>query len=53
MNVWGIDTSCDDTAVAVVADGRVIRSSVIMSQTRRLRSGVVRRANAPGPVPTP
>ncbi len=34
MNVLGIDTSCDDTAVAVVADGRVIRSSVIMSQTR-------------------
>jgi len=32
MNVLGIDTSCDDTAV--VADGRVIRSSVIMSQTR-------------------
>ncbi len=34
MNVLGIDTSCDDTAVAVAADGRVIRSSVIMSQTR-------------------
>ncbi len=34
MNVLGIDTSCDDTAVAVVSDGRVIRSSVIMSQTR-------------------
>jgi len=34
MNILGIDTSCDDTAVAVVAEGRVIRSSVIMSQTR-------------------
>src|SRR5689334_16503135 len=32
MNVLGIDTSCDDTAVAVVADGRHIRSSVIASQ---------------------
>ncbi len=34
MNVLGIDTSCDDTAVAVVTDGRVIRSSVVMSQQR-------------------
>src|SRR5947209_7732910 len=34
MNVLGIDTSCDDTAVAVVADGRHIRSSVVMSQQR-------------------
>ena len=32
MNVLGIDTSCDDTAVAVVADGRRIRSSVVLSQ---------------------
>ncbi len=32
MNVLGIDTSCDDTAVAVVADGRVIRSSIVASQ---------------------
>ena len=32
--VLGIDTSCDDTAVAVVAEGRHIRSSVIMSQQR-------------------
>ncbi len=34
MNVLGIDTSCDDTAVAVVADGRHILSSVVMSQLR-------------------
>lgn len=33
MNVLGIDTSCDDTAVAVVADGRIVLSSIIMSQT--------------------
>ena len=31
--ILGIDTSCDDTAVAVVEDGRRILSSVIMSQT--------------------
>jgi N6-L-threonylcarbamoyladenine synthase len=34
VNVLGIDTSCDDTAVAVVADGRHILSSVVMSQLR-------------------
>lgn len=28
----GIETSCDETAAAVVADGRVIRSNVIASQ---------------------
>jgi len=32
MNVLGIDTSCDDTAVAVVANGRTVLSSVIFSQ---------------------
>ncbi|MBC8140656.1 MAG: tRNA (adenosine(37)-N6)-threonylcarbamoyltransferase complex transferase subunit TsaD [Armatimonadetes bacterium] len=32
MNVLGIETSCDETAVAVVESGRVIRSSVIASQ---------------------
>jgi N6-L-threonylcarbamoyladenine synthase len=30
--VLGIETSCDDTAAAVVADGRIVRSSVIASQ---------------------
>jgi N6-L-threonylcarbamoyladenine synthase len=34
VNVLGIDTSCDDTAVAVVVDGRRILSSVVMSQLR-------------------
>ncbi|MBF0498254.1 MAG: tRNA (adenosine(37)-N6)-threonylcarbamoyltransferase complex transferase subunit TsaD [Deltaproteobacteria bacterium] len=32
MLVLGIDTSCDDTAAAVVKDGRIILSNVISSQ---------------------
>lgn len=32
MNILGIDTSCDETAVAVVADGRQILSNIIASQ---------------------
>lgn len=32
MNVLGIETSCDETAAAVVADGRRILSNVIASQ---------------------
>lgn len=32
MNVLGIETSCDETAAAVVADGRVVRSSAVFSQ---------------------
>jgi N6-L-threonylcarbamoyladenine synthase len=32
MNVLGIETSCDETAVAVVQDGRVILSNPISSQ---------------------
>ena len=34
INILGIETSCDETAVAVVADGRVIKSSVVASQTK-------------------
>lgn len=30
----GIETSCDETAAAVVADGRIVKSSVIASQTK-------------------
>ena len=30
--VLGIETSCDETAAAVVADGRTVRSSVVSSQ---------------------
>ena len=32
MNILGIDTSCDETAAAVVVDGREIRSNIISSQ---------------------
>ncbi len=33
INILGIETSCDETAAAVVADGRRILSSVVASQT--------------------
>ena len=33
INILGIETSCDETAAAVVAGGRIIRSSVVASQT--------------------
>ena len=32
MNVLAIESSCDETAAAVVVDGRVERSSVVASQ---------------------
>ena len=34
VNILGIETSCDETAAAVVADGSTVKSSVIASQTR-------------------
>jgi N6-L-threonylcarbamoyladenine synthase len=34
INVLGIETSCDETAAAIVADGRIIKSSVIASQNK-------------------
>jgi N6-L-threonylcarbamoyladenine synthase len=34
INILGIETSCDETAAAVVADGRVVKSSIIASQTK-------------------
>ena len=34
VNILGIETSCDETAAAVVADGRIIKSSVVASQTK-------------------
>lgn len=34
VNILGIETNCDETAAAVVADGRVIKSSVVTSQTK-------------------
>ncbi len=43
INILGIETSCDETAAAVVADGRVIKSSVVASQVEihRVFGGVV------------
>src|SRR5215472_9190513 len=32
MRLLGIETSCDDTAAAVVTDGRIVESSVLASQ---------------------
>jgi N6-L-threonylcarbamoyladenine synthase len=34
INILGIETSCDETAAAVVADGHIIKSSVVASQTK-------------------
>ena len=34
INILGIETSCDETAAAVVADGRDIKSSVVASQVK-------------------
>ncbi len=34
INILGIETSCDETAAAVVEDGRVVKSSIIASQTK-------------------
>jgi N6-L-threonylcarbamoyladenine synthase len=43
MKVLGIESSCDETAAAVVADGRVVLSSVVASQVaiHRPYDGVV------------
>ena len=32
LNILGIETSCDETAIGVVSDGRRLRSNVIASQ---------------------
>lgn len=34
MKILGIDTSCDETAVAVVADGRKVLANIIASQVK-------------------
>ncbi len=34
VNILGIETSCDETAAAVVADGKIVKSSVVASQTK-------------------
>ncbi|MEA2530821.1 MAG: tRNA N6-adenosine threonylcarbamoyltransferase, partial [Thermomicrobiales bacterium] len=52
MNVLGIETSCDETAAAVVCDGRQIRSNVISSQIalHQTHGGVVPELAARGHV---
>lgn len=39
MRVLGIETSCDDTAVAVVEGGAIVRSNVVSSQTEHAAFG--------------
>jgi N6-L-threonylcarbamoyladenine synthase len=34
INILGIETSCDETAAAIVTDGRIIKSSVVASQAK-------------------
>jgi len=34
ISILGIETSCDETAAAVVTDGRIVKSSVIASQAK-------------------
>lgn len=34
IHILGIETSCDETAAAIVADGREVKSSVVASQTK-------------------
>jgi len=34
VNIPGIETSCDETAAAAVADGRIVKSSVAASQSK-------------------
>lgn len=43
MNILGIESSCDETAAAIVADGRRVLSNVVSSQIpiHRLYGGVV------------
>lgn len=43
MNILGIETSCDETAAAVVQDGRIVCSNIVASQIEehRLYGGVV------------
>lgn len=52
MNILGIETSCDETAAAVVADGRLVLSNVISSQIElhRAHGGVVPELAARGQV---
>lgn len=52
MNILGIETSCDETAAAVVIDGRFVLSNVISSQIElhRAHGGVVPELAARGQI---
>jgi N6-L-threonylcarbamoyladenine synthase len=52
MNILAIETSCDETAAAVVTDGRHVRSNVVASQIalHRAHGGVVPELAARGHV---
>jgi N6-L-threonylcarbamoyladenine synthase len=39
MNILAIETSCDETAAAVIEDGRLIRANVVASQAAHARTG--------------
>ena len=39
MRILGIETSCDETAVAIVEDGRRIRANVVASQAAHAHTG--------------
>ena len=43
MHILGIESSCDETAAAVVRDGRTVLSSIVASQVEehKLYGGVV------------
>ena len=34
LKILGIETSCDETAVGVVEDGRLLRSNIVSSQVQ-------------------
>jgi len=34
INILGIETSCDETAAAIVTDGKIVKSSVVASQAK-------------------
>ena len=40
MNILGIETSCDETAAAVVRGGKEILSSVVASQVQAFSNGL-------------
>ncbi len=50
MNILGIETSCDETAAAIVVDGQLVRSNVVASQIalHQAHGGVVPELAARG-----